>query len=1049
MWAQTSGGTFSGKITAASGSPIPNATVTITNVQTNYSQKVLSGPDGNFVVSNLPPGTYSMQVETTGYKRASKQNVELSATGGAIANVTLEAGPSDQIVEIKGTSPVVQSDGADVSVGYGTRTVRELPVIDRNHQEIAGLQSGITPPQPALDFVRDPDRNRFFSTNGQMPASNEFRMEGVNNLEPYRGTAVRVQPTENVQELMVETSNLRADRGFAAGALVTDVTRAGTNDWHGGLYEFYSGNILRTRNPFNTANNPDPRFAHNNMGANFGGPIVRDRTFFFGSWEGLFDNGSLTQVSTVPTAQAMGGNFGAIPGLTLYNPTTGINGAGRTVYAGGIIPANQINRTAAAFASFFPAANQAGFTNNLVSNSPFRNHDNRIDARIDQNIGDRTRAFVRWGYTNDWSFQASPFGNVIGTATRGRLLGQNAVAGIVHEFGPSVVTDFRVGYNRYDQKINAYGDPSALGSALGVSGSSLIGVNIAGFGSLGAPSFVPEHPVDNNFNFVWTWGLHRSIHNATFGADVRRFRTDGFRESAFGSGFGPNGTAYFGPGATMSSNGPALSQYGEMYNAFAAFLTGAPSQIGISNYFVNPSIRQTQYAFFAADRIQIMRRLTLDLGVRYDVYSPLQPANAGGAQFFNASNNTFNYAGIGSTGMNFSQYDRNSIAPRIGLAFRATQKTVIRAGYGINYFQTPYMYSGFQAPTYGSVIGVQGGFTTASLTGGFGPVFNNAPAAPASLQNGAAAGNQQGNVLLSRYNNPYVQTLNFQVQQEFYGGTVLALGYVGALDRQLPFVQELNAALPGTGVAGLPFAGIGRTGSTLAFDSGLTSNYNSLQVTLNKRFSQGLSFSASYTYAKALGYTTANGFLLNPFQRSANYGPLDYDRQHVLTIGHLWDLPLGRKGGNMISTILGGWQVNGVFTWDSGTPLTVTADPVSCACPGNTVLASVNGSAFLNNGTSILNPGAFSAPPAGQFGNLGRSGLRGPGSRNYNLSLLKHFRVRERFNMELRGEAYNLTNSPRFASPVTNINSPNFGQEVSTVNGSYGRQVNLGFRATF
>jgi len=991
-----------------------------------------------------------MQVEIAGYRRAAQQNIDLTGSAPVVTNITLEGGNRDSVVEITGTAPLIQTDEAQQSTGLGTRQVREHPVIDRNYQELVGLQSGITPPQPALDLVRDPDRNRFYSANGQAPTTNEYRRDGVTNMEPFRGTAVRVQPVENVQELVIETSNLRPNKGFAAGALVTDITRAGTNDWHGGLYEFYSGNILRSRNVFNTANNPTPRFVHNQLGGNFGGAIVRDRTFFFGSYDGNFDNGSMTQLSTVPTAQALTGNLSGIPGLTIYNPNTGTNGVGRTAFAGGIIPVAQINRTAAAIAGLFPAANQPGFVNNLVSNVPFRNHDNRFDGRLDQHISDRTHAFLRFGWTNASAYEASPYGDVIGSATRSRLLGYNAVADITHEFTPALITDFRVGYNRYDQKLNAWGDQSALAGALGNSNlnNNLIGINISGFGPIGSSAYVPQRGVDNNFNFVWDWALHKGMHNVRFGVDMRRFRVDGFSDTMFGSTFGPNGTAYFGTGATMSANGPALSQYGALYNSWAAFLLGAPSQVGISTNFVTPTIRQSQYAGWAGDTIQLMGRLTLDLGVRYDVYSPLEPRHAGGAQYFNASNNTFNYAGIGDTAMQLANYDTNNIAPRIGLAFRVSQKTAVRAGYGITYFQQPYMLSGFVAPAYGSVTGVQGGFTTATIPGGFAPVFAG-PAAPASLQNGAAAGNQTATVLPTQNNTPYVQNFNFQIQQEF-AGTVLSVGYVGALDRKLPFVQELNAAFPGTGTAGLPFGTIGRTGSTLGFDSGLTSNYNSLQVNLNRRFSHGLSFTSSYTFSKALGYTSSNGMLLNSFNRQSNYGPLDFDRQHVLTIGHLWELPFGRNGSNMLSTILGGWQLNGLFTWDSGTPLTITTDPVSCACPGNTVLANLNGSPFSNNGTAYLNPAAFSAPAFGQFGNLGRAGVRGPGSRNYNVSLFKHFRVRDRFDMELRGEAYNLTNTPHFSSPVTNISSPNFGQTVSTLQGgSFGRQVNLALRLGF
>jgi hypothetical protein len=389
--------------------------------------------------------------------------------------------------------------------------------------------------------------------------------------------------------------------------------------------------------------------------------------------------------------------------------------------------------------------------------------------------------------------------------------------------------------------------------------------------------------------------------------------------------------------------------------------------------------------------------------------------------------------------MHWQRYDLNNVAPRIGLALRATSKTVVRAGYGIEYFQTPYKYSGFLAPYFGSIAGVQGSFTVAPMSGPFGPTLNGTVIPPASLENGMTAGNLPAIVVPREWDTPYVQTFNAQIQQEFYWGTVLSLGYVGTLGRHLSAFQELNAAAAGAGVAGLPFAALGRTSSTLLAMNSLNNNYNALQVNLNKRFGQGLSFLASYTWSKALGYANSDNMLLNPFDLRANYGPLDYDRQHVLTISHLWELPFGRHGSNLWSTLLGGWQLNGVFTWSTGTPLTITSDPLLCACPGNTVTANFNGGSISGANGNFLNPAAFSAAAPGQFGNLGRGAFRGPDFKNYDMSLFKSFRVRDRFNLELRGEAYNLSNTPHFANPVTNINSPAFGQTVSTVNGRFGR----------
>jgi hypothetical protein len=1048
LWSQTGAGTLSGRVTNATGAGVPNAAVTVTNVNSNASVKALTGSDGTFSVAGLAPGTYRVDIETAGYKRTSQQNIELAATGPATVNITLEAGSINESVELKGTAPAIQTGNAEHSVGLGTRTVRELPIQDRNHQELVGLQPGVSPPTPAIDPVRDPDRNRFYAVNGQSPVMNQQELDGVNNLEPFRGTAIRVAPAEAIQQKNVSTASLTAEKGYTGGAWVTDVTRPGTNDWHGSLFEIYSGNFLATRNFLNSSANGDPKFNSNQFGGTVGGPVVRDKTFFFGSYEGTYQRGGMTQLLTVPTAQFIGGNFSGLPGFTLFNPNSGVNGVNRTAFTNTTIPADQINPTAAAIAGFFPAPNLPGFVNNYVANVPYRKEGNKFDGKIDQHFTDRTAMFVRYGYTNWWSGQGSPLGDVIGAGTRDRLVGQNAIVDVAHEFGPRLITDFRMGYNRYEQKLGLWGSQAPLFAALGLNNSNnLIGINIAGFPAIGAPANIPQHPVDNNFNWVWSWTLHTSMHNLKFGTDIRRYRVDGFMDSLFP--FGSNGAAFFGPGTTLTNNGAALSQFGGLYNSFAAFLLGAPTQVGVSNFFTTPSIRQTQFGFWLGDTVQIMNHVTLDVGVRYDVFGPLEPRNAGGAAFFDPLTNTFSFAGVGNNGMQWADYDTNNIAPRVGLAFKLSPKTVLRAGYSMEYFQVPYMYSGFVAPTFGSVAGVQGGFAVAPFSGAFGPTVSSTTPPPGSLQNGASAGNLPATVIPQHFDTPYVQSFNAQIQQEFYWGTVLDIGYVGTLGRHLPSIQELNAALPGAGAAGLPFFAMGRTASTLGFDNSLTNNYNSLQVSLNKRFAHGLAFTGSYTWSKALGYTGANNFLLNPFDLRSNYGPLDYDRQHVLTIAHLWELPFGRHGSNIVSTLLGGWQLNGVFTWSTGTPLTITADPLLCACPGNTVTANFNGGAFAGTNGAFINPAAFSAPAAGQFGTTGRGMFRGPDYTNYDMSLFKKFKVRDRFNLELRGEAFNLSNTPHFANPVTNINSPDFGQSVTTVNGIFGRQIDVGARVLF
>ena len=1051
LWAQSSTGTLSGKINAPAGAPVPNAEITVTNVNTNASQKVLTGSDGSFSIAGLPPGTYRVDVVTAGFKRTTQHNIELSTT--AAVNIVLEAGNTNETVEIQGTSPATQDDNGEVGVGLGTRTIHELPVIDRNHQELTGLQSGITAPVPDPDIVLQPNRNRVYSTNGQAPWENTDHFEGVVNIEPFRGTAVRIVPMEAIEQKNISTANLTMDKGFTGGAFVTDSMRAGSNGWHGGLFEFYSGNSLRTRDFFAPGNVDIPKFVYNQFGAAVGGAIVPDKTFFFGSYEGSFQRGGVTTISTVPIPQAIAGNFSSIPDLTLYSPSAGNSaGVGRMPFAGNMIPANRINLAAAAIASYIPAPNQPGLVNNYAANVPFQNDYQKFDGRLDQHFNERTTLFVRYGYSNNHALMQSPFGNVIGDGTRDRLLGQNVAIGVAHSFGPRLLTDFRFGYNRYEQKLGLWGDQSPLAGLPGVTNfNGLEGINIPGMAAIGTPAYLPEHPVDNTFNWVWSWGLHTTAHNLKWGVDVRRYRSDGFLDSMTNQ-FGPNGTVFFGPGATLLNNGAPLGPNSAFYNSFAAFLLGAPSQVGAASFATAPTIRQTQSGLWVGDTIQVLRRVTLDLGVRYEVFSPLEPRNPGGAAFFDGTTNTFNYAGTGNLAMHPYKYDLHNIAPRIGLAVHLTDKTVLRGGYGINYFQTPYMLSGLMAPMTGNVVGVQGTYAVAPITSPFGATVTGL-SAPASFVNGAPAGNLPAAVIPHHIDTPYVQTFSLQLQRDFYYGTMLSVGYVGALDRHLPFVQELNAALPGTGVAGLPFASFGRTSNTLLYDNGLTSNYNSLQASLSKRFSKGISFLASYTWSKALGYTTGNGMLLDPFNLRANYGPTDYDRQHILAISHLWELPFGRHGSNLVSTILGGWQLNGILTWETGTPLTVTADPLLCACPNNTVLAGANGSSLVTgnfgNGQSFFNNAAFYAPAGSNIANLGRNALRGPDFWNYNMSLFKSFRVRDRFSLQLRGEAYNISNTVHPVNPVTNFNSPAFGQITNSVNGAFGRQVNFGARVLF
>jgi hypothetical protein len=461
---------------------------------------------------------------------------------------------------------------------------------------------------------------------------------------------------------------------------------------------------------------------------------------------------------------------------------------------------------------------------------------------------------------------------------------------------------------------------------------------------------------------------------------------------------------------------------------------------------------------YLADTLQLTPKLTLDFGVRYELFTPLAVRNTGGMFGYDPTANQLNALTNDRGGV---QMDTKNIAPRFGFAYRAMERTVIRGGYGISYFQTPLSFAAasLMAGVNGAVAGTSGGFGVA------GP-FNALPTASAAT--GTAAPNRTMYFTPSDVKTPYVQSYDLIIEHQLRYGVVASVGYVGNVGRQLPYSLELNAAQPAAGVAGLALNNTqfgGRTASTIQRGSGLTSNYNSLQANLTKRFGQGLTFSAAYTYSRAMdrgdAFTPINNLGL-----ASNYGPADFDRAHMFSLAHVWQLPFG-AGTNylnhgLLGHLLGPWQLGGIMRWMSGTPVTPTADPTLCNCPGNTARADLVSTGFTTQYVPVPNyfgfyslfpfsvqNFAFQQPAAGQIGNVGRNVVRTDRIFNYDLSLSRAFVVSDRGRIELRGEAYNIANSPHFGTPILNVNSANFGQSVNTIPGLGPRTIQVALKLTF
>ena len=1052
-------GTMTGRVTAGAGVGVPNASIVVTDVATGQTYRALTGADGSFSIAALPPGTYRVDVETGGFRRMSREDVVLTAGAPMRVDLMLGSGDVRETVEVKAVSPVYQAETAERAIGFGTRTVRQMPIIDRKYQELFGLISGITPPIPT-PLLGDPQRNRIINVNGQNSFANNHMLDGLDNNEPFTGVlTTHVMPVENIQQFNVRTANYNAEYGRAGGAVSNVMTRPGTNEYHGSLFAFHTNNILQARNVFNLADvQPQAHNTWNQFGGSFGGPVWRDKTFFFLGYEGQYHRGQTPMFGTVPTAEMLAGNFSGFNGLTLYNPATGTaTGTGRTAFLNNQISPSQFNSTAQSLLGLFPSANLTGVENNYIRNSPYRNDGHTGNGRIDHHFSDRTMAWLRYNFTRDYGFQESALGRTLGTGGEQRLTSHNAAATVNHNFTPSLLADVRFGYNRYDMRSNAFAEQTLAGQQAGfidptgLTGSGFPSFNIGGY-QFGAPAGWPMRGIDNNFNWASNWSWLKGRHQVKFGVDFRRYRVDGWTDLGMGQagsfGFTPGATAI--PGGSIGQNAFAAS--------FASFLVGAPTTSGRLIYNTTPSYRQTQGYGWISDTFQLTSRLSLDLGVRYEVYGAITPRNAGGLSNFNPFTNTLSVAGIGDNGNAAGiDTDWNNIAPRFGFAFRATSGTVIRGGYAISYFPVPMSWSGLNL--FPSAFGVQNGFAgTLGTAGNFSTLPNTGAGITVPDTGQVTPGTNQPLVYFpTELKTPYVQSYNFSIQHDFGSGTLFDIAYVGTLGRQLPYTRELNSALPGTGQAGLPlFQQYGRTASTIERGTGINNNYNSLQANLTKRFSHGLAMQVAYTYSKALDYASNALPFLNNIDTRSNYAVADYDRTHMLTFSHIWELPFGAGTAHLnrgiVSQIVGNWQLNGIFRLSSGLPFSVYSDPSFCNCPGNMLTANSSGTPPRLGATDFspmtLNAADFSVPVGG-FGNLGRNALRGPAYHNYDMSLFRSFPLRDQIKLEFRGEAFNLLNTPHWGNPVANLNSSQFGQTVSLAPGTNNRQVNVALRLLF
>jgi len=1074
--AQVLYGTLVGNVIDSSGAAVPGATVTLINPNTNLAREATTNGEGVYRFVNVQPGTYNVRVVLTGFKEYVRDGVPISSTTVSRVDVTLEVGALTEVVNVQSEVSILQTDTGDVHSQLKSTEITGLPLGNyRNYQSLVNLVPGASPAGFQNAITDTPERSLTTNVNGTARNSNNQRLDGATNIFvwlPHH--AVYIAPAETVDTVNVTTASFDAEQGMAGGASVTVLTKSGTNELHGSGFWFHEDQSLRARNWANSGDKPDSK--RNIGGVTLGGPILKDKLFFFGSWEGHYTTQPSTKTGTLPTAAMRAGDFSGF-GTTIYDPATGNpDGTGRTPFLNNIIPADRISSIAQSLQARLPEPNGPGVSSNYTATGPVDFTRNNYDFKLNYNVSSAAQIFAKYSqmnanvYSDMWLGNppqggAGGYGFGVGSGT-GDTKVRIGTLGLTWTLSPRVILDTVFGLTRFDQTAtppdygtnfgtDVFGIPGTNGEG-GANGdirySGMPAFAISGFENFGGPDgWTPLFRNDRSYNFSANLTYTLTNHELKFGTDVVRMELNHWQPEL---GYGPRGWFAFDGGVTTQ----APSGSPDEFNAYAAFLLGLPSYITKSLQYETMTGREWQYAFYVRDRWQVNKNLTVNLGLRYELY-PMMTRKDRGIEYYDNTNNTVLLGGLGGNPETFGiKVKYPHLLPRVGLSYRLSENDVVRAGYGITV--SPMNLSrplrGFYPLTItnefvGSTDYVPAGSLESGIPLFYGPDESSGVVA---LPNNADMRSPYNDHL----NRGYIHSWNLTYERRLPWDMSVSVGYVGTQTTHLMGFYNINAAGPGQGQEGQPlFAAFGRPTYTARFDGWQSSNYHSLQTALNKPFSKGFFLKAAYTYSKAMNRQNDDGWdgvdWNYPTLQYKNYGPAGFDRTHVFQLGFLAELPFGKNGQGVANAIIKDWSLNGIFSAFSGTPFSVGSSGASLNAPGNAQYADLVGTPSktgdIGADTPYYDTTAWAPVTEVRPGSSSRNSVRGPGWWNIDLSLFRRFPIGRRLTLEARAEAFNLTNTPHFTNPNTSVNSSGFMTITGTSGNSPERQFRLGVRVQF
>ncbi len=1105
-------GSLVGNVTEKTEASIPGAEVRITNVATALTRRAITSEAGAYSFPNLPPGTYNVEVKMAGFVDFARETVPVASNSTVRVDAVLNVAGVQTAITVgaeAGAAPL-QTERGEIRHEIVQKEFEDLPV------SLAGNYQSLLQTLPGFEMEGDmrpgrmggcnPSGSVGFAVNGATTSTTVTNVDGASNAHIWNVGRSAIVPTlDSIESVNVTTNSFDAEQGLAGGAVINVQSRSGSNQYHGSLFEYHFNQHMKARDYFRPAGQEKGKFIQNRFGGTIGGPIKRDKLFFFSSVGGIFQRDNGSSILSLPSAASRAGNYSSYTNAVYDGASGNAIGFDRTPFPGNQIPASRMDPIARKIISLVPNPNLPGLedtdANNFFASQPFGSNRWSFDNKVNWQVSEKLQTFVSWNYARHQSTHVTAFGEGfidgprVGGGNAGDTRGYNnrISTGMTYIFTPTLLMDSFVGWTRQNTNVEQPG----LGENYGLNLLGIPGTNgperfqsgwprfaVTGYAAFGTEeAYSPYYRNDNQYSFRSNFTNTRRRHELRWGVDINSEQMNHLQpEFQGGQATGARGLFQFGTGPTaacltLNAAGNACattSAATSQSNAMAAFLLGLPNLAGKNSLNVFPYTTRTwRYSAYARDRWQVNQNLTINYGLRWE-FMPTPTRADRGFERYNQDDNKMYIGGVGNVPKNLGvAASKKLFAPRFGFAYRIGREMVVRGGYGISY--DPYSLARALRTNHPILteLVVQPANTLSAarrLSEGI-PSIEKPTLGSGVIDVPPNVSAQTVTLDLDR---GYIQSWNLTVQRALGGGWAGEASYVATRQiRQLGYRQLNWAPVNGGNNGRQLFQRFGRNADTREVGPIGGSHYDSLQTRVQKRFSHNYSVTGAYTFSKSIsgsGLDRSDSTLkiVIPEFYDLNRSISAFNRRHNLQMTNIVYLPFGKgqrwfSEPGVLATAAGGWQTNSILALMSGRPFSVTASATSLNAPGNTqradqVAASVTKPGGVGRGQAFFDPHAFRQVNDARFGTAGFNNMTGPGRVNWDFSLFRFFQVSEKVKMEFRAEAFNFTNTPKFGQPGANVGNLQLNPDGSirnlngfaeVVSATEERQLQIGFRVTF